>query len=556
MWGSNPVVSSYKGAVGLYLSRAREVGTRFVCIDPRFTESAATFADQWIPIRPGTDSAMSIAMAYVMIADNLYDQSFIDKYTIGFNQYKDYVLGKQDNVEKTPAWAEAITGVPSDTIVILAKEYVAQKPALLLTGAAPGRTAYGEQFHRASIALAAMTGNIGIHGGGVGAGGLIIPQLKLEPAVYQRMKGRQNPVDQVAAPRKDAGPYKGLDAGRSSRVNKMDLVNAILEGRQGGYPSDYKLLYIVNCNYVNQWGNTNKMVQALKKLEFIVVQEQFMTATAKLADIILPTNSFLERNDLATGHHSLFYGYVNKVIDPVGETKSHFEIATELAARLGISDYTDKTDDEWLREVVAGCEDIQDYDQFKQQGIQKMKLTEPLVPFAEQIKDPVNHPFNTPSGKIEIYSEEIASWGKPDLPPIPKYIETWESPNDPLAEKYPLQLITTHPLKRAHSQFDNTPWLKELYAQAVTINTADAQSRGIRDGDLVYVYNDRGKMAIPAEVTERIMLGVVDIPEGAWYNPDKNGIDRGGCANVLTKDGHSPGGAFPGNTALVQIEKA
>ncbi|MCX6012264.1 MAG: molybdopterin-dependent oxidoreductase [Chloroflexi bacterium] len=559
IWGFNPVVSSYKGNGGLHLARAREAGIRIVCVDPRYTDTAATFADQWIPIRPGTDAAMLISMAYVIITENLQDQAFLDKYTIGFDQYKEYVLGHEDNIAKTPAWAEAITGVPAATIASLAREYAIKKPAALLDGAAPGRTAYGEQFHRAAIALAAMTGNLGIHGGSVPGGsvyGLSVPPVKMGPAVYERMNNRQNPVDQASPPRKDAGPYKGQPSASSARVNEMNIVNAILEGRNGGYPADYKLLYLINCNYVNQWGNTNKMVQALKKLEFIVVQEQFMTPTAKFADIILPTNTYLEINDLAIGSINLFYGYVNKVIEPVGETKSHFEIATELAAKLGIIDYTGKTTEEWLREIVAGCKDIPDYDKFKQQGIQRIKLSQPLVCFEEQIKDPVNHPFGTPSGKIEIYSQEIANLGKPNLPPIPKYIETWESLNDPLAKKYPLQLITGHPLRRAHSQLDNIPWLKELYNHAVKINTADAQGRGITNGDLVKVFNDRGTMIIPAKVTERIMPGVVDIPEGAWYNPDENGIDRGGCANVLTRDGCSPGGAFPGNTALVQIKKA
>ncbi len=144
----------------------------------------------------------------------------------------------------------------------------------------------------------------------------------------------------------------------------------------------------------------------------------------------------------------------------------------------------------------------------------------------------------------------------PDIPPIPKYIQTWENKNDPLAIEYPLQLITTHFKRRANAQFDNIPWLRELEPQAVLINSADAEARGISDGDMVWVFNDRGKMVITANVTERIMPGVVDVPHGAWYAPDETGIDRGGCANVLTRDAYSPGGAFPFNTCLVQVRKA
>jgi anaerobic dimethyl sulfoxide reductase subunit A len=264
----------------------------------------------------------------------------------------------------------------------------------------------------------------------------------------------------------------------------------------------------------------------------------------------------LERNDLTTGGIGPFYGYMNKVIDSIGESKSQFEIVTELAGRLGISDFTNKTEEEWLREIVSGCRDIPDYDRFKKEGVHRVKLDKPFVFFEQQIKDPENNPFPTPSGKIEIFSQEIADLENPMLPPIPKYIEAWEGPNDPLSQQYPLQLITTHARRRAHTQFDNIPLLREDDPHAISINSADARMRGIQDRDMVRVFNDRGEMVILAKVTERIMPGVVDIPQGAWYSPDENGIDRGGCANVLTKDDISPGGAFCFNTALVQVEKA
>ncbi len=144
----------------------------------------------------------------------------------------------------------------------------------------------------------------------------------------------------------------------------------------------------------------------------------------------------------------------------------------------------------------------------------------------------------------------------PQIPPIPKYIETWESRNDPLAKKYPLQLITTHFRRRSHTQYETLPWLRETQPQVVTINTDDARARGICDGDQVRVFNDRGVTVLPARVTRRIIHGVVEIPEGAWYAPDENGVDRGGNPNILTKDESSPGGAFSSNTSLVQLARA
>jgi anaerobic dimethyl sulfoxide reductase subunit A len=175
--------------------------------------------------------------------------------------------------------------------------------------------------------------------------------------------------------------------------------------------------------------------------------------------------------------------------------------------------------------------------------------------FKEEISDPENHPFNTPSGKIEIYSQLIAAMNNFLIPPIPTYISSWEGREDPLIEKYPLQLITSHFKLRAHSQFYNLPWLQSIQRQTVMMNTVDADARGIRHGDMVRVFNDRGKMVIPAHVTERIIPGVVNVPQGAWFNPDENGVDRGGCANVLTRNVTSPAGAFVCNTALVQVER-
>jgi len=376
------------------------------------------------------------------------------------------------------------------------------------------------------------------------------------------MKG-VNPVDDALPYRREALWYKKLaptsfymGGPSSARVNRHNIADAILKGRSGGYPADYKLLFLANCNYVNQYADTNKIIRALQQLEFIVVNEQFMTSTAKFADIVLPTSTSMERNDLCTSGINQFYGYMNKAIEPQGETMSQFEMANALAAKLGLPEYTNKTEEEWLREITRECTDLPDYEIFKEQGVHKVRLPKPFVSFEEMISDPENNPFPTSSGKIEIYSQEIADLGNPLLPPIPKYIEAWESRSDPLAEKYPLQLITAHTARRAHSQFDNIPWLREFYHQAMLINTADAQARGIVDGDMVKVFNDRGAMITPTKVTGRIMPGVIDIPQGAWYDPDENGIDRGGCGNVLTRDGVAPGAAFPSNTALVQVEKA
>jgi anaerobic dimethyl sulfoxide reductase subunit A len=551
LWGWNPAMTVCGTNTSWYLARAKEAGTKIVVIDPRYTHAAAILAHKWIPIRPGTDAAMLVAMACVIIKGNLQDQASIKKYTVGFEQFRDYVLGVEDGVAKTPVWAEGITGVPANTIQNLAIEYATTKPAALMAGIAPGRTAYGEQYHRATGTLAAMTGNVGIHGGDAGmraweSGGWY--PYKMRYGYAYRPEDGTNPVVKILADGHTHPLYV------ASGVHIAYLPDFIMKGKAGGFPADIKFLFIQNRNYVNQYPNINKIVKALKKLDFIVVLEQFMTATAKFADIVLPTTTFLERNDIDFGVGTPFYGFVNKAIEPLGECRSHLEIARELAVRMGIADFGDETEDELLKREVDGTE-VQDYEAFKEQGIYKIKLKEPHVAFKKQIDDPNNNPFPTPSGKIEIFSQGFADLKDPKVPPVAKYIETCESRNDPLAKKYPLQLITTHFGRRTHSQFEYIGWLRDLMSHTMLINTDDAWDRGIKNGDKVRVFNDRGELIIVAEVTERIMPGVVDIPQGTWYDPDENGVDRGGNPNVLMVDRMSPGGAFLLNTCLVEVQK-
>ena len=557
LWGWNPADTVCGTNTCWYLAQAREAGARIVSIDPRYTDTAASFADQWIPIRPGTDAAMLIAMAYVMIKEKLCDENFLATYTIGFDRFKDYVLGTEDGVPKTPAWAEEITGVSSTTMEELARQYATIKPAALMAGIAPGRSPYGEQYHRAAITLAAMTGNVGIHGGDAAARAwesiLGAYPYPADPALEPGLGMISNPVEEAFPGRKE-GPTFDFVLGKQPKLHFTKIADAILRGKSGGYFTDYKLLYVAHCSYLNQFPNVNKIVKALQSLEFIVVEEQFMTPTAKFADILLPASTFMERNDMTYGVGTVFVGSMNKVIQPLGESKSPFQIGVELAERMGITGYLDKTEEEML-EDRAKRSGVPDYARWKEEAIYRFKLSEPYIAFKRQIQDPANNPFFTASGKIEIYSQQLADMENPEVPPIPKYIETWESPNDPLAKKYPLQLITTHLKRRTLSQFENLPWLRELQAQAILISPGDAQARNISDGEMVRVFNDRGEMVIPARVTERIMPGVIDVPHGAWYDPDDKGVDRGGCANVLTRDEHSPAGAFPYNTALVEVER-
>jgi len=553
LWGHNPANTVWTTNASFYLAKAKEAGIKIVSVDPRYTDSAITYAQQWIPIRPGTDAAMLIAMAYVMITENLHKKDFLDKYTVGFDKFQDYVLGTGDGQPKTPQWAEAITDVPAATIIGLAREYATKHPACLIAGFGPGRSANGEQFHHAAITLAAMTGNIGIHGGNAaGIEGTPYGVLGKRLATGENLA-----VKDPRVMKEGLNAYSRIDK-TGVRVHSSKVADAILQGTKGGYPADIRLLYVAASNLVTQFPNTKKILEALKKVESIIVHEQFMTNTAKYADILLPVNTFMEKFDIGEPWMSgPWLIYLDKAVESLYESKSDLQIARELAPRLGIANYDEGKDDvAFLKDFWQNTPGVPDFDTFRKKGVFKYKMAEPYVSFKEQIADPKSHPFATPSGKIEIYSQQMDRMNNPLLPPIPKYVEMWEGHNDPLAKKYPLQLISGHYKARDHSTFANTPWLAELETQSVWMNPADAQPRGIKNGDLVKIFNDRGTIKIPVKVTNRLRPGVVDIQQGAWYNPDKDGVDRGGCPNVLLKDDMSPAGAFCSNTGLVQIEKA
>lgn len=564
--GWNPAETVHGTNTCYYLKRAKAAGARIISIDPLYTNTAIALADQWIPIRPTTDSALLDAMAYVLIREHILDQKFLDTYCLGFdeehmppgipagNSYQSYVLGQSgDHTPKTPAWAEGITGIPQETIVQLAREYGTLRPGALIQGYGPQRHAYGEQVARSGTVLAAMTGNIGVKGGWAsGHGAPARKQFVASIPVHNPCKAQISVYTWPDAIR------RGTEMGAGLGVRGVHRLS-----------SNIKLIFNLagNC-LVNQHSDSNGTARLLSDedlVELIVVNDQFLTASAKFADILLPADNMMERDDIVLPWgHGDYVLYMNKAVDTVGECRNGYDWVSELAGKLGLKEkFTEgRTHEEWLRylvfETAKQNPGFPSYEEFKAKGVYRWHYSEPAIAFQEQIEDPDHNPFPTPSGKIEIFSSRLWELKQPqEIPAVPKYIKAWEGPEDPLRDKYPLQCVGPHSKRRAHSTFDHVSGMEEAARQEVWMNTGDAVQRGISDGDTVKVFNGRGAMVLPVKVTPRIMPGVVAVPQGAWWTPDERGIDRRGCINTITKYHPTPL-AFgnPQHTNLVEIVKA
>ena len=338
MWGWSPMDGTFGTNTSAYLKWAKKRGTRIIAIDPRRTRSSAVLADEHVFIQPSSDAAALIAMAQVIVSEGLHDQAFCDAYVLGFDEahlpscapagasYRSYLLGLSDGIEKTPEWAAAFTGIPAATLRRLAIEFATTKPAALQCGYAPGRTLYGEQFHRAAYALAAITGNVGIPGGSSG----VSNGASGRGAIHMLPTGT-NPIH--------------------ARVASPLLADLLARGKRGGYPADIKLIYSAGGDLFNQCPNVNKIVGALAGIECLVAQDHFLTPTARYADIVLPATTFWERRDVHTpwsgaGHYAIF---MQQAIEPMYECRNDIDIFAELARRVGIEGYNDKSEEAWLR---------------------------------------------------------------------------------------------------------------------------------------------------------------------------------------------------------------
>ncbi|MGJ5178577.1 molybdopterin-dependent oxidoreductase [Bradyrhizobium oligotrophicum] len=560
-----------------WFEEMKKANKKALFIDPVKTESCKVLGGEWLPVRPQSDTALALALAHTLLTEKLHDVKFLAEYTTGFEPFADYLLGKPDGVAKSADWAAPMTEIPADTIRDLARRLVKGR-TMLVSGWSPQRQHHGEQFPWAFVTLAAMVGQIGLPGGG-------------HSQLYHLYNGGTEVADAPSlggslqiGKRKEIKPWpkeKGTTIIPCARVVDM-LMNPGKEydhqGKKFVYP-DVRMTYWVGGNPFAHHQDRNRMIAAWRKFETFVVQDFQWTASARFADIVLPAAHWCERNDIETfGLHArkAIMG-MKKMVEPMAEARDDYDIFVELATRLGVEpEFSEgKTTGDRVREVYDAA--------FEQAKAKKIEMPDfatfwngscvvefPVkdkaakrAKYAQFREDPLLNPLPTPSGRIEIYSKTIEKFGYDDCPPHP----TWLEPLEWLGQKdktHPMHLASNHPISRMHSQFNGTR-LRESYAIAgrepCWISAQDAAARGIKTGDVVRVFNGRGQCLAGALVTEDIRPGVIQLQEGAWYDPVEPGkpgtLCRYGDPNVLTPDIPTSklGQATAAATCMVQVER-
>jgi trimethylamine-N-oxide reductase (cytochrome c) len=625
-WGCDPETTPW-ALDGQMASRLcywfTELGIRSIYICPDLNYGAAIHADKWIPIRPNTDAALRLAIAYLWIIEETYDKEYVDKHTFGFKKFEEYVLGKEDGIPKTPQWAARITSIPEWTIKALARYWASRRTSIAHGNGSPGiRGPYSTENGRLEVLLLAMQGlgKPGVHQVKMIEWGLFgvgpMPAGVVVPNVGAAATGSNVPGVRSITTQKRQVVYLGEHTKAGQTFPKQfipkDLIHdAILnppiswygttllgspvedQFEKYTYPAEgcpeVHMIWTDSPCWITCWNDSNTFIKALRspKIEFMLAQHTWLENDCLFADIILPTNTKLEEDDIGvdqTNGQFRVLIHEKKCVEPVGESKSDYEAVCVIAEKLGLlKEYTGgKTVEELIKLgfETSGVQNMITYEEFEEKGYfviptspEWEKHPAGLLKFYE---DPENNPLKTPSGKIEFYAQNLAKHFPNDKerPPVPHWIEKGESHDEGLsserARKYPLLIMSNHGRWRMHAQCDDITWTREIPTckvdgldgykyEPLWMNPSDATARGVRNGDVVKIYNERGVVLGGAYVTERMMPGVVYMDHGARYDPIVPGeLDRGGAINTITPHNTTSKNAtgMVVSGFLVEVEKA
>ncbi|MCL5736878.1 MAG: molybdopterin-dependent oxidoreductase [Actinobacteria bacterium] len=570
----------------------KELGIKQIYICPDVNYGTAVHADKWIPILPGTDAALYLAIAYQWITEGTYDKEYVDSHVVGFEEFGAYVVGQEDGVPKTPKWAQEKTGVPSRIIKALARAWAAVPTTTVhANGGNMARGPYATENMRMEVCLLGMQGlgkpgrtmwstiEWGLFGNGwhprwAFGGSVPVPRHLLYP-------------DTIHANR---GYAPGLD-GHTQLITKSLVHRAINEATVDNpiswygttwcrevtddqfvkyeYPrkgcSEVHMIWTDTPALLTCWNDSNYTAKAYQnpKIEFMIAQHPWIENDCQFADIILPSATKFELDDIGIDNFTAEFGtlfYDAKCVEPQGESKSDYEVVCAVAEKLGLlEEYTGgKSVEDWIKLGfdTSGVDHLVSWEEFREKGHFVVpndpnwhKHAVALRAFAD---DPECNRLSTPTGKLEFYSQRLAQHfpGDEERPPIPKWIERGPSHDERIsgdrAKLFPYLVVSNHPRWRVHSQHDDMQWLREIGTckivgpdgygyQPAWIHPVDAEKHGIAQGDVIKVYNERGAVLFGAYVTERIMPGVIYVDHGARWDPIVTGeLDRGGAVNTIT----------------------
>ena len=595
---------------GLFCYWYTELGIKQIFISPDLNYAGAVHADKWIPILPNTDAALHLAIAYEWITQGTYDKQYVASHTVGFDKVKDYVLGKEDGVAKTPVWAAPKCGIPSRIIKALAKMWASRATSTTHGFGGPYiRGPYSTEPARLEVVLLAMQG--------LGKPGVhqlcFIEGTFLAFYVLGHEVGQPTPIGKVRPSVRAAyrGSYNRV-ADCKQIIPKTMIHDAILDGKFEIYGSSEQMAptsdqfkkYVYpapGCSEVHMlwsstpcfgtcWNDGNSIHKAYQspKIETYVVQHPWLENETRFADIILPINTKFEEEDIGTDmigcqYNSIYFEH--KCIEPLGESKSDYEAVCAVAEKLGLLEQITegKTQEQFIRAGFdhSGVPEagLCTWEQLKEKDYYVIPTAEDWQKWPagmyEFYKDPEKHPLMTPTGKLEIFSQKLADAfpGDDERPPYPKWIEKSEHHDERIhgerARKYPLLVISNHPRWRVHAQLDDINWFHEIVTckvrgpdgylyEPIWIHPSDAKKRGIENGDVVKVFNERGGVLVGAYVTERIMPGAVYVDHGARCDHLVPGeLDRGGAINLISPhygSGRNCRGAMVCSGFLAEVE--
>lgn len=523
-------------------------------IGPQRTDSVE--GCDWLPVKPASDTALMLALAYVLEDEGLTDHLFIDQYTVGFDRFRPYLLGLSDGIAKTPEWAADITGVDPEQMRDLARR-MARTRTLITVSWSLQRAEHGEQPYWMSAVLAAMLGQIGLPGGGAGYGYGAIGGIgkSMRPMGGMTLDQGHNPV------------RKSIPVARVADMLLNPGQDYDFNGKREPYP-DIRLVYWAGGNPFHHHQDLNRLHKAWQSPECVIVHEPWWTATAKRADIVFPATTPYEREDIGRSSMDDYLFNMPALVPPAGQARDDYAIFAGLADRLGAGAAfgQGRSADDWLRVLYADYReaaqssgiDVPDFETLRRENWTRLPIKDDGYHPSKMAlfrRDPVANPLATPSGKIEIFSETIAGFGYADCAGHPK----WLPPSEWLGtatQDAPLHLVSPQPGDKLHSQLEAA--LQDIDGarpETIVMHPSDAKSRGIESGQVVRVFNARGACRARAKLSEDILAGVVALPTGAWFGDAQGNIDPNGNPNVLTLDvGTSAlGQGSSAHTALVDV---